>query len=863
MNRRKRYKRYLEPATQDASLPRSTAQRRNVPGSFNQDEGQHSAPYFQASTSEERINTPSPSGFPDIDSPTGQSSPRSGNHSCTNDDDSSSTGSIDLNSTQYSDANFTDLDDLGDDLPKDSFEEFTPIYKEDRLNDLLPNLKISIFEVMMMVQTFSLRHNLTMVAREDLIKLINTVLGKDIIPESKFIFSKVFNPQISHEKHFYCRNCTSYIGKHLDSSTGLNCPLCKEIISTSENDSGNPNFFVSISMNDQLKLKLEELDIEEKLKHRFERQCSGNEIKDIYDGKRYKTLSKEGSILSNKNNFSITFNTDGAPIFKSNKYSIWPIQYYLNELPPSCRYQPENLMLAGLWFGEKEPLMHIFLRPFVQQAVTLEEEGVQWKRSSTGEEVTSKVVTLCCCLDTVAKPAVQCLKQFNGYYGCSYCLHPGDLINNSQVRYTTKLSGAERSNKTIRKDMETSFAEDRIVNGVKSISPLYALEGFDLVFGFTLDYMHACLLGVARALANLWFESSNHTQPFYIGLQINEVDKRLKALKPPSNISRLHRPISDRCHWKANEWRNWVLFYSLPCLKSVLPPKYFNHFALFVTCIFFFLKDSITHHELDEYNELMQQFVQEYETLYGEINMTINVHLLSHLGMHISLWGPLWVYSAFTFESGNGTLVNLVKGTRGVASQIVLKYLQIKSIPVCIRNYTVKENTLDYCDNILSFSRNKTATVSNNVILLGKPSLKNFDEEENELIIANKMSKSNKEVFNTVIINKIKFHCTLYDKPKKSNDCVAISNCGLYVTIKRILQHSGQVFLIVREIKTTQRSILGSLSATKAPHLLVCSEVVYGPMRIVLASSVNKKCILVVVNENHYLVNFPNLFEKD
>lgn len=32
-------------------------------------------------------------------------------------------------------------------------------------------------------------------------------------------------------------------------------------------------------------------------------------------------------------------------------------------------------MLAGLWVGVKEPQMHIILRPFVEQAVQLAEEG--------------------------------------------------------------------------------------------------------------------------------------------------------------------------------------------------------------------------------------------------------------------------------------------------------------------------------------------------------------------------------------------------------------------------------------------------------------------------------------------------------
>lgn len=59
--------------------------------------------------------------------------------------------------------------------------------------------------------------------------------------------------------------------------------------------------------------------------------------------------------VNNKDNVSITFNIDGAPVFKSSKGSIWPIQFICNKLPPEVRVQPNNVMLAGLWFGKKHP----------------------------------------------------------------------------------------------------------------------------------------------------------------------------------------------------------------------------------------------------------------------------------------------------------------------------------------------------------------------------------------------------------------------------------------------------------------------------------------------------------------------------
>lgn len=35
---------------------------------------------------------------------------------------------------------------------------------------------------------------------------------------------------------------------------------------------------------------------------------------------------------------SLQINTDGVALFRSSTFSIWPVYYIINELPPNCRY---------------------------------------------------------------------------------------------------------------------------------------------------------------------------------------------------------------------------------------------------------------------------------------------------------------------------------------------------------------------------------------------------------------------------------------------------------------------------------------------------------------------------------------------
>jgi len=84
-----------------------------------------------------------------------------------------------------------------------------------------------------------------------------------------------------------------------------------------------------------------------------------------------------GALLSYPNNLSLTWNVDGVPVFKSSKYSIWPLYFIVNELPFKLRYIMENVILAGLWFGESKPNMTVFLKPAFTELMKLEQDRVR------------------------------------------------------------------------------------------------------------------------------------------------------------------------------------------------------------------------------------------------------------------------------------------------------------------------------------------------------------------------------------------------------------------------------------------------------------------------------------------------------
>lgn len=133
----------------------------------------------------------------------------------------------------------------------------------------------------------------------------------------------------------------------------------------------------------------------------------------------------ENRVLSN---FDITlqWNADGVDTFKSSKVSMCPLQVAINELP--YRIRKDNMLLAGLWCGPTKVIIDIFLKPFVDELRDLHENGIYCLPPNMNEAVNIKVHTILSPVDSVARCSLQNINQFNGKFGCSLCLHPGQHV---------------------------------------------------------------------------------------------------------------------------------------------------------------------------------------------------------------------------------------------------------------------------------------------------------------------------------------------------------------------------------------------------------------------------------------------------
>ena len=83
-------------------------------------------------------------------------------------------------------------------------------------------------------------------------------------------------------------------------------------------------------------------------------------------------------------------------------------------------------------------------------------------------------------------------------------------------------------------------------------------------------------------------------------------------------------------------------FYRPIVLRDILPDEHYTHFIFLSEAIFILLGESITLHELDHAEKLLQHFYMMFSALYRtEGKETINVHSLLHLADDIRNLGPL------------------------------------------------------------------------------------------------------------------------------------------------------------------------------------------------------------------------------
>ncbi|XP_037269065.2 uncharacterized protein LOC142818140 isoform X1 [Rhipicephalus microplus] len=673
---------------------------------------------------------------------------------------------------------------------------------------------LSVGDALVLVMDFAIKHGLSWTAIEDLLKLCNNILGTNLLPNSKYLFRKftATSPQ-DMKFYFYCPFCNRLLAKtggslsERNSLTGMCCGKGY----TGRKLTADGSFFVGLPLKKQISSVLADDGLREDLyKSLNEKKDTENaSVSDVTDGAFYLTQRKK--LGCQKDDITLTVSADGSPVFKSTNYSIWPVHLTVNELPPHRRWS--NIICALLWYGTKHPDMTLVLEAFAEQMNELSTEGICW--NVNGRQVHSKVYCITAVADAPARASMQNVLQFNGYYGCSWCLHPGEFIEGC-VKYPVGSTFEDRTAASMLTDMQMAAKMKRSIKGVKGPSPLLNVPGFDIVWSFRPDYMHAVLLGVVRQVTELWFSDTGRA--CYIGSPrtLREADERLLSQRPPVCFNRTPRSLKLRKYWKASEWESWLLFYSLPCLKGILPAQFLEHFALLVSSVYTLLKSHVTSQEIDDCTLEITKFVVMTECNYEKAQMTSNMHTLLHLPKSVLLHGPLWAISCFEFESNMGNLVRLVSSSNGIPFQILSRILLMSNFNQLLS--MASEEVKELCLH--------TKKKCMGVKLLGKPQVPSHDLME---FVNGKITGVQRiEEHSRICVNGCIMHTDNYNPGSRKRDSTAGKLGDDYVKIENIfnvckVDGSSEIFIVshnyqVKSFEGVSHLKVARKCASKAIH---------------------------------------------
>jgi len=640
--------------------------------------------------------------------------------------------------------------------------------------------------VLLLMLSFLLRHQLTGLAMRDLIDMLNAIVP-GCLPKSKYYIDKLLNVSYGIICHIYCHVCLSYIGVYENNQIESICAECSNINKYDSNIKTG-NFFIMLPLESQLRDLLEKPEIQSVLY--LNRGSDDGVFRDVCDGHNYKKHSELGS---DTHNISTVWNTDGVPVFESSNYSIWPVYHMINELPYDIRSR--NTVLHALCFGNKKPRMETFFKPFVDDGINMFNKGFEWQQIC-GTRILSKVLFLVCSCDSVARAPLQNIKQFNGKYGCSFCLHEGVTAakgnGHTRVYPCTEEPPELRTHESMVDHAEEAIISGMPVKGVKGPNILMLLPKFDVAESFVPDYMHAVLLGVVRAFVYLWLDSSSFKCDYYLGGVKDKIDTALLKINPPAEIRRLPRSLDSRKYWKASEWRNFLLFYSPVILHKLLPSKYYDHWLLLVFAVSTLLSCP-SYKQITQADLALNKFVVLVREFYGLEYVSFNVHLLTHLSNAVLRWGPLWANSNFVFEDTNRMLLKLFHGTQAAPMQICKTFMTLRLVKRIYETHapSIPESCctdiLDRCFNTGKSVRNALIFIDS--VCLGTSTCSNLTVQEIfaiETVTQTKLPHILVKSFQRAVFQRMILTTETYSAKFGRNDSFVILNNNIIGVIVKI-----------------------------------------------------------------------------
>ena len=459
----------------------------------------------------------------------------------------------------------------------------------------------------------------------------------------------------------------------------------------------------------------------------------------------------------------VIFSDGISPFRKSNK-SLWPIFLVSMNLDFKERFEIDNILILGIFYGSKKPEIQILLKHVFSKFLTSGEIIIHSDNKAFNLKIKAIVA------DKPARSMVLNMQNFNSRYGCPFCFTEikTEIIHGSKhifVPFSDSFKNVARTHAGVLACAYSATETGTPDYGVKGYSFLSNISSLDLVSSNCIDYMHSVCLGVFKSLCFLLFKNKNIPNCLRFNSKINEYDMCIKKLKYGQKISNEPMSLKKMANWQAKDYRNFFLHIFPIIFLDHKDQPFFKCIMYLRDAIYILLDPSLNNNAVDQAESFIKEFRKSFQLLYGEHYATPNFHDLDHITECARKFGPIFQFSGFNFEHINGILKRLCKGNKRLDLQIIKK-LEIFSDGLGT-NTSSNEEITGFIDKIMSKNHWVNKYKLNSLISICGKITKVPDHDQ--------LNSPGKFSCNRVLISKMKVSTYHYDQNKKKVYSVFLS----------------------------------------------------------------------------------------
>ena len=158
--------------------------------------------------------------------------------------------------------------------------------------------------------------------------------------------------------------------------------------------------------------------------------------------------------------------------------------------------------------------------------------------------------------------------------------------------------------------------------------------------------------------------------------QFDIIQERVVSFVVPSDIGRIpHKTRSGFSSFTADQWKNWVVYFSVIALRDILPDNEMECWRHFVLACRVLSSKSITQERIQLGDTLLLQFCRRTEHMFGKESITPNMHMHCHLAACIRDYGPLHGFWLYAFERYNGVLGSVPNNNHSIELQLMSRFV--------------------------------------------------------------------------------------------------------------------------------------------------------------------------------------------